>query len=346
VVEAVRQAVGRARLFLVTTPEKFSLNESLRVTEGLRESPLPVEISALVLNRVVLRAGRCRVCRRRAGMTRTASQLLKRHFPGCPLHVGEDQSEPVLGVAGLHGFAAELFEGKRGARSAAAPPLAAEPRLRRVAWPLLEAKLTLVLGKGGVGKTTLSAGLGYRNRAARPQMAVTICSVDPAPSLDDIFQQEVGNESQAVLGDRRFTAAEMDSAVEFSAWVRGVKAKIDEALAGEKSGVHVELSFERRLFTALLDMVPPGVDEVFAVFRILDLLAAGSQRVIIDMAPTGHALELLRMPERMQVWSRLLLKTLAAHRTLALAQDVAVEIAAFGQRVRELAALLKHSHGA
>jgi anion-transporting ArsA/GET3 family ATPase len=48
----------------------------------------------------------------------------------------------------------------------------------------------------------------------------------------------------------------------------------------------------------------------------------------------------------MQLWARLLLKTLAAHRTLALAQDVAVEIAAFGQRVRELASLLQDSQRA
>jgi arsenite-transporting ATPase len=202
------------------------------------------------------------------------------------------------------------------------------------------------LGKGGVGKTTVSAGLGFRSRFARPKQSVTICSVDPAPSLDDIFQQEVVNEPRSVLGDPRFTAAEMDSAAEFAAWVRGVKDKIDQALSLEHSGVHLELSFERRLFTALLDIVPPGVDEVFAVFRILDLLATGAQTVIIDMAPTGHALELLRLPERMQLWSRLLLKTLAAHRKLALAQDVAVEIAAFGQRVRELAALLKDSQRA
>jgi len=215
-----------------------------------------------------------------------------------------------------------------------------------VPWPTLDANLTLVLGKGGVGKTTVSAGLGFRSRSARPKQPVTICSVDPAPSLDDIFQQEVADEPRPVLGDRRFTAAEMDSAAEFAGWVRGMKDKIDQALAGEQSGVHVELSFERRLFSALLDIVPPGVDEVFAVFRILDLLAAGSQKVIIDMAPTGHALELLRMPERMQLWARLLLKTLAAHRKLALAQDVAVEIAAFGQRVRELAALLQDSQRA
>ena len=60
------------------------------------------------------------------------------------------------------------------------------------------------------------------------------------------------------------------------------------------------------------------------------------------MAPTGHALELLRMPERIQLWSRLLLKSLAAHRTLALAQDVAVELASLGQQVRKLIAIMKH----
>ena len=347
VVEEVQEAIGRqGRLFLVTTPEKFAVNESLRVTAVLAEAALAAEVSAVVLNRAVVRAENCPVCRRRAAMTRAARRQLARHFPKRPLHVGEDWGAPVLGVEGLEAFARQVFRGKRPTAKPELPPRAPELKLRAVPWPALDAKLTLVLGKGGVGKTTVSAGLGFRTRAARPAQPVTICSVDPAPSLDDIFQQEVGDEARPVLGDRWFTAAEMDSASEFAAWVRSMKDKIDQALSGERSGVHVELSFERRLFSALLDIVPPGVDEVFAVFRILDLLEAGPQKVIIDMAPTGHALELLRMPERMQLWARLLLKTLAAHRKLALAQDVAVEIAAFGQRVRELAALLKDSQRA
>ncbi len=346
-VEAVRQAIGRdARLFLVTTPEKFAVNESLRVTAALAASPLPVEVSAVVLNRAVTRAGECLFCRRRAALTRATRAQLAKRFPNRPVYLAEDWGAPVIGAAALHAFAQQVFRGKRMTLRSAVPPRVPEVRFQPVAWPTLDANLTLVLGKGGVGKTTVSAGLGYRSRSDHPKQPVTICSVDPAPSLDDIFQQEVGDEPRPVLGDRRFTAAEMDSAAEFAAWVRGVKDKIDQALAGEQSGVHVELSFERRLFSALLDIVPPGVDEVFAVFRILDLLAAGSQKVIIDMAPTGHALELLRMPDRMQLWARLLLKTLAAHRKLALAQDVAVEIAAFGQRVRELAALLQDSQRA
>jgi arsenite-transporting ATPase len=203
----------------------------------------------------------------------------------------------------------------------------------------MKAPLAFVVGKGGVGKTTVSTALGFRTRM-RKRQAVTICSVDPAPSLDDIFQQQIGDQPSAVLGDSKFRAMEMDAASAFTRWVNEIKDRIDAALTSDAAGVHVDLSFERRLLSALLDIVPPGVDEVFAVFRILDLLGDRSQRVIIDMAPTGHALELLRTPERMLLWSKLMLKTLAAHRRLALARDIAVEIVQFGQRVRELLTFL------
>jgi anion-transporting ArsA/GET3 family ATPase len=41
------------------------------------------------------------------------------------------------------------------------------------------------------------------------------------------------------------------------------------------------------------------------------------------------------------VWTRLLLKSLSAHRTLPLAQELAVEVASISQRARELAQLMK-----
>jgi arsenite-transporting ATPase len=66
-----------------------------------------------------------------------------------------------------------------------------------------------------------------------------------------------------------------------------------------------------------------------------------SSRVLIDMAPTGHALDLLRTPERILVWTRLLLKSLAHHRTLALARDAGVRLAEVGKSVRELSEFLK-----
>jgi arsenite-transporting ATPase len=66
----------------------------------------------------------------------------------------------------------------------------------------------------------------------------------------------------------------------------------------------------------------------------------------VDMAPTGHALELLRTPGRLVVWTRLLLKSLSAHRKLPLAQELGVEVASISQRARELTELLRDANRA
>jgi arsenite-transporting ATPase len=178
-------------------------------------------------------------------------------------------------------------------------------------------------------------------RAANEETRVTVCSTDPAPSLDDVFEEEIGHKPQSVLGDHLLKATEFDSVVEYQQWAAAIRHKLEGEFSMQSGGLHLDLTFERQVFAALMEVVPPGVDEVFAIFRVLELLEAGPGRVFIDMAPTGHALELLRMPQRILLWSRLLLKSLSAHRTLALAQDVAVELASLGQRVRGLIKLMQ-----
>ena len=178
-------------------------------------------------------------------------------------------------------------------------------------------------------------------RSLNKDVHVTVCSTDPAPSLDDIFQKDIGDQMVSVLGDPGLGAMEMDAVFEFRRWAARIKQQLSAGTSMQSGGLHVDLTFEKEVFAALMDVVPPGVDEVFAIFRILDLLEAKHGSVFIDMAPTGHALELLRMPDRILLWSRLLLKSLAAHRTLALAQDVAVELAGLGQRVRKLLELMR-----
>jgi arsenite-transporting ATPase len=161
--------------------------------------------------------------------------------------------------------------------------------------------------------------------------------------LDDIFQADIGSQSEPVLGDADFRASELDAVALFRNWVSELQSSVESATTSEISGIHVDLSFERQLLSQLLEIVPPGVDEILAIFRILDLVADGRQSVVIDMAPTGHALELLRMPERILAWTRPLLKTLAMHRTLALARDAGVKIAELSHRVRALSNVLQDS---
>ena len=331
-----------AEIFLVTTPEKFALNESRRAAVALRSLSADVDLTGIVLNRAVLASERCRICRAKQAATRDARRFLRRHFGSKKLYIAEDAGAPVMGLA-LRAFGDHVFAGRRFSPRAAMPqPKPREMPLMRAEWPILDHSLSMVLGKGGVGKTTISAALGFNTRRNH-RAAVDICSVDPAPSLDDIFQTEVSNELQTVLGDAKFRAAEMDAVTVFRAWARRVKEMIDEATTAEVSSVHIDLWFERKLFSQLLESVPPGLDEILAVLRVLDLVRGHSSRVLIDMAPTGHALDLLRTPDRILVWTRLLLKSLAHHRTLALARDAGVKIAELGKSVRELLEFLKNS---
>ena len=340
-VERVEQALaaGGAKLILVTTPEPFSLNEAARSAAAFRRGGN--RIAEVVLNRVVREAGDCRRCKKHARQSSTALTFLAKHFARAKVYTGDDPGGPILGLDTLRAFGANVFAGKKLPRSVVKkPPKSPTVRVAPAKWPRLVTPLTLTVGKGGVGKTTISAALAYQHRKAVKAERVTICSIDPAPSLDDVFAAKVGDAPRPVLGDRKLLAAEFDAMAGFRQWSSQLQARLAHAMTGEERGVHLDLSLDRKFLLALLDVVPPGVDEIFAIFRILDLLRGGG-RVVIDMAPTGHALEVLRTPERLLAWTRVLLKTLAAHRTLAIAQDAAVEIAALSQSVRELASLLR-----
>ncbi len=336
-----------SKLVWVTTAEPFSLNEMLRSASAFESGGTQLGVGEIVLNRVVEDKTTCQRCKARARQSREAGKFLRAKFPGAKVFRAEDPGCPILGVEHLRSFGAHIFEGRKLPRSVITKPKlklkkSAGIEFEAAVWPVLATPLTLTLGKGGVGKTTISAALAYRQRRAAKSESVTVCSIDPAPSLDDIFGTDVDDQPRPVLKDRKLLAAEFDAMAQFREWAAQLRSRLNEAMTGEERGIHLDLSLDRKFLLALLDVVPPGVDEIFAIFRILDLLGTGS-RVVIDMAPTGHALEVLRTPERLLAWARVLLKTLAAHRTLPIAQDAAVEIATLSQKVRQLASILRDS---
>ena len=145
-------------------------------------------------------------------------------------------------------------------------------------------RVILMTGKGGVGKTSVAAATGLR--CAELGHKTLVLSTDPAHSLADSFDLEMGHEPRKVKDN--LWGAELDALMELEGNWGAVKRYITEVLqARGLDGVQAEE-------LAIL----PGMDEIFGLVRMKRHYDDGEYDVlIIDSAPTGTALRLLSLPE-------------------------------------------------
>lgn len=145
-------------------------------------------------------------------------------------------------------------------------------------------RLILMTGKGGVGKTSVAAATGLR--CAELGYRTLVLSTDPAHSLADSFDMELGHEPRLV--QPKLWGAELDALMELEGNWGAVKRYITQVLqARGLDGIQAEE-------LAIL----PGMDEIFGLVRMKRHYDEGEYDVlIIDSAPTGTALRLLSLPE-------------------------------------------------
>ncbi len=146
-------------------------------------------------------------------------------------------------------------------------------------------RVILMTGKGGVGKTSVAAATGLR--CAELGYKTLVLSTDPAHSLADSFDLELGHEP--VLVRPNLWGAELDALMELEGNWGAVKRYITQVLqARGLDGVQAEE-------LAIL----PGMDEIFGLVRMKRHYDEGDFEIlIIDSAPTGTALRLLSLLRR------------------------------------------------
>ena len=145
-------------------------------------------------------------------------------------------------------------------------------------------RIILMTGKGGVGKTSVAAATGLR--CAELGHKTLVLSTDPAHSLADSFDMELGHEPRKVR--ENLWGAELDALVELADNWGSVQRYITQVLqARGLEGVQAEE-------LAIL----PGMDEIFGLVRMKRHYDDGDFDIlIVDSAPTGTALRLLSLPE-------------------------------------------------
>lgn len=147
-------------------------------------------------------------------------------------------------------------------------------------------RIIIYTGKGGVGKTSVAAASACM--IAESGQKVLVMSTDQAHSLGDSFDRKLSREPEQVA--ENLWAMEIDTVYEGEKSWGNIKGYFKEFLnACGNGGIEVE---ELLVF--------PGLEELFSMFKILELHEKGEYDVLlVDCAPTGETLSLLKYPERL-----------------------------------------------
>lgn len=155
------------------------------------------------------------------------------------------------------------------------------------------AKAVFFLGKGGVGKTTLSSsfarGLSLAGRK------VLVVSLDPAHNLGDVFDTELGDEIRPI--NERLDGME----VNLAAWV---KRYLDETRREMKAYYSYQSTLNLDGFLNVMKY-SPGTEEyavLWAIEHIWCKHAPGYDTVVFDTPPTALSLRFLALPTISELW--------------------------------------------
>ncbi len=145
-------------------------------------------------------------------------------------------------------------------------------------------RIIIFTGKGGVGKTMISSA--HALASASEGKKTLLVSTDMAHNLGDFFEMNVG--SEIVHAGDYLDAVELDPDLimqhDFPDFMNSWQGILNSA--GVKPS-------EQDQFT-----VVPGLESLFSLMKITQLDEEGNyDRIIVDCAPTGETLSMLKLPE-------------------------------------------------
>jgi arsenite-transporting ATPase len=324
----------RTAFFWLLLPEILSVEETKDGVRALEQAGIPV--AELIVNRLTPPHPGCTRCAARRRAERAAVAALRKALPDYGVRLVPALAREPRGVTALRRVG-RLLEGKdlkdlrdvkdpkdKKDRKKAGSPASLGSFRSFTSFDFLVPDTTRLLffgGKGGVGKTTCAAAAALLLAEARAGRRMLLLSTDPAHSLADVLDVSLGDDPRPVPGaPAGLRARELDPVRTFSAW-RG------EHLAGVEE------------LQGLLDLAPPGLDELSAVSALIDALEA-EDLVVVDTAPTGHALRLLEAPGLLQGWVKELLALLLEYREAVRLGRLAEELVEMSRRLRRLAEVL------
>src|SRR5262249_17101059 len=147
-------------------------------------------------------------------------------------------------------------------------------------------RILIYLGTGGVGKTSVSAATALHH--ARRGLKSLVLTTDPARRLRTALQMQEGMLQEQVRLDPPASG-------ELWAEMLDVRGTLDEAVRLNTEADLGERILKHPIYASIASSLA-GMQELMAIERIHQLIARGFEDIVVDTAPSRHALEFLDKP--------------------------------------------------
>ncbi|SKB15721.1 Arsenite-antimonite (ArsAB) efflux family [Planktothrix sp. PCC 11201] len=304
-------ASGRSRLqnqektacFVVAIPEPMSWLETQRFLEALQGLKIPV--GGLFINHLVSQSQNLDRYQEQQKLLKQFQDISDHH----PIFTIPELSTEPLGTIALETLFSQLqpliiSEDLEEQIFIPSQPLEFSTPLAKLSDFIEEnRRLIIVGGKGGVGKTTVAAAIGWEMAERYSDKKIQMVSIDPAHSLGDAFGLKLSHEPMAITPN--LFGQEIDADQVLNQFREDYLWELAEMMSGEKDDPNamLKLAYGPEAWRRIVSQSLPGIDEMLSLVEVMDLLESHElDLIILDTAPTGHLLRFLEMPTAMSEW--------------------------------------------
>ena len=155
-------------------------------------------------------------------------------------------------------------------------------------------RIIIFAGKGGLGKTTCSAGLSYHYATLEKKR--TLCfSTDPQASLSDIFETNLFGRGEIEISSNLFVS-EIDADNRIIAYQNEIKQKIRDMYKIEEIPKEIEEYINST-------SAEPAMYESATYDAMAELVSKQTYDVnVFDMPPFGHGVRMVAMASMLTKW--------------------------------------------
>jgi len=326
----------------VTIPEPMSILE----TEGLIEylDGLGINVENIIANQILF-PGECEFCKKRAEIQEKHIKLIDEKFKRFQILKMPLFPKEIRGEKDLLEYAEILFGEKECQLSIpkkALPKFSALPKGGMTDFLNEDLNFVICGGKGGVGKTVMAAATAVTLTQKYKDKKILISTTDSAHALSYAFDQDIPLDTKVISlkGFDNLFALEIDAQKKLREWKDEYRQDIETAFE-EFVGGGVDIAFDRKVMTELMELSPPGLEEIMALGEIMDLLKEEKYDIyVLDSAASGHLLRFLELPEIVRDWLKSIFKILLKYKNIVGLIDIKRKLLDFSKDIKKIQEIL------